>query len=140
MRHLSSAQAPPPHFDVAFAKVQTLLQVPQLTGTVWRSVSSSINPLQSLSTLSQISTPPFDSVHLYSQPLPTWLSISTQPAEHVSTRQKPPSHFENAFGTLQTFPQAPQFWGSVIRSAVQLPPPDPPTLVMMMSPPSRVLP
>ncbi len=76
-------------------------------------------------------------VHAYSQPLATCPSRSSQPGAQVCTRQKPPVHTGKALGTAQTFPQRPQFLGSVWVSAVHglgMNPPEPPSPVVL--PPS----
>src|SRR5438034_683930 len=71
------------HFAVAFAMLHATPQLPQFLVSFVRSKVSSTLPLQSLSSESQISTPPFDGVHGYSQPSEAMPFKSIYPAAHI---------------------------------------------------------
>src|SRR6185436_12216320 len=93
--------------------MQARPHTPQSFTLFIRSKPSSRTPLQSLSWLSQISTPPL--VIWHSQPSGSSLSRFTKPGLHASRRQRPMEQTAVALAKSQVLPQVPQFFGSVLR-------------------------
>src|SRR5262245_51605065 len=96
--------------------------------SVLKSKPSSTVPLQSLSRLSQVSTPPFVGSH--SQPFDAFLSASTKSPTHVIVHW-PFTQSAVEFGAVQLLRHVPQLNGSVWRagefgSQSTMPPPIPP--------------
>jgi hypothetical protein len=92
--------------------MHTPASVPQLAPPP--GLPSSTAPSQSLSTPSQVSTPPPVGLHWYSQP-GTAGSTSTKPGSHAATSHAPAWQSALAWSRLQTLPQRPQLFSSVVR-------------------------